>query len=593
MELYSKENLDFTLFNVLQIQDLNRLEYFGEHDLDSFRMALDMGATLANMIRLDDFKEADRRPPVLEKGKVTVHPAIHAYVREFSQAGLIGAGFSYDRGGFQFPKALLSAIDFLICCRSNSFIMFTDLAKGIADLIATFGTEEQKSSYLPEIFSGRFLGTMCLTETESGSSLANIRTKATRKEDGSYSVKGQKIFISAGDHDVTEQIIHLVLARIEGAPEGTKGISLFIVPKCKPDGSSNDVSSLGMYHKMGQKATPAMHLEFGGQDKCTGFLLGTENKGLEHMFQMMNSARLNVGAMGVAMASAAYCLSLAYAKERKQGKRLDLRQHQPHPVEIINHPDVRRMLMQQKTFVEGALSLVLQCGLYLDIQRHSTDVAEQKRCGQLLDILTPIVKTYGAEKGLISVNQGLQVLGGYGYTEDFHLEQLARDVRILSIYEGTTGIQALTLLGRQVVDDGGEKLKVWFAEVKKVIDQAAEHEDLRPFGHELSEGMKRLDSVREYLSGLAVAHSDGRHLADAVVFMEFFGTLTMAWQWLKRGVAVYSSTEHGIRDAEFFQAKKRSIRYFFKYEMPQISGFESVLLNRDFLTLGEINELMI
>ena len=328
MELYSRENLDFTLFKVLQIQELKRLEYFGEHDLDSFRMVLDMGATLANAIRLEDFKAADRRPPVLEKGRVTVHPAIHDYVHAFSQAGLIGAGFSYDRGGFQFPKSLLSAIDFLICCRSNSFIMYTDLAKGIADLIATFGTEEQKSSYLPEIFSGRFLGTMCLTETASGSSLASIRTKAIRQADGTYSIKGQKIFISAGDHDVTEQIIHLVLARIEGAPEGTKGISLFIVPKRKPDGLPNDVGSLGMYHKMGQKATPAMHLEFGGQNNCTGYLLGSENSGLEHMFQMMNSARLNVGAMGVAMASAAYYLSLAYAKERKQGKRLDLRQDQ-------------------------------------------------------------------------------------------------------------------------------------------------------------------------------------------------------------------------------------------------------------------------
>ena len=577
MQSFSRENLDFILFDVLSVQTLNSLPFFKVYDTEGLQMILDSTTDLASRINPEDIIASDRNEPELVAGKVKVHPSVHNFVKSYAEAGFVGAALAEDLGGYQIPKTLVAAIDFILCTKSNSYIMYTDLAKGVANVIATFGTELQKEKYLPEILSGNWLGTMCLTETESGSSLANITTKAIPKSDGSYYIKGQKIFISAGDHDVTENILHLVLARIEGAPQGTKGISLFLVPTVSDDGQDNDVSSIGIYHKMGQKATPAMHLEFGANDLCTGFLVGQAHKGLGHMFLMMDNARLSVGSMGAGIASAAYYHALRYANERKQGRHLDESKDASESVAIINHPDVRRMLLSQKAFIEGTLGVILQCYLYLDMQKHSSDTSDVEKYTRLLGLLTPVAKTYGAEHGVNSVNQALQVFGGYGYTSDFPLEQLARDVRILPIYEGTTGIHSLGLLGRQVLNDQGKSLGLWRKEVMPDIERALEIEELTTYASRLSLEIDNLLGITQHLAELTKEHSAEVYLADANLYMEFFGTLNVAWQWIKQGTRAHEKLQ-SEPDSAFLRSKIATMQHFFEYEIPQLKGLQERLL---------------
>jgi len=584
MKLFSRKNLDFTLFNVLEIDKLNSLDFFKAHDYETLVLVIDMAEDLYERMDEDAIVEADRNEPCLENGSLKVHPAVHEFVKGYAESGLIGGALSEKIGGFQIPKTIIAAIDFILCSKSNSFIMFTDLAKGVANVISTFGTEHQKNFFLPYILAGKWLGTMCLTETESGSSLANIATKATPQKNGRYLINGQKIFISAGDHDITENIVHLVLARIEGAPQGTKGISLFLVPSKNQDGSANDVKSIGIYHKMGQKATPAMHLEFGSTNSCNGYLIGEPNKGLHHMFLMMDNARLSVGSMGAGIASAAYYHSLRYAHERKQGRHLNVSKPKNETAAIIHHPDVRRMLLAQKAFVEGTLSFVLQCYKYLDIQKHTDDEADKKKYTGLLNLLTPVAKTYGAEKGVSAVNQGLQVLGGYGYTEDFPLEQLARDVRILPIYEGTTGIQSLGLLARQVLSDGGKNLTVWHTVILDDIKKALDLKELYPYAERLQKELSKFQEITKHIMHLTTESSAEVYLADATWYMESFGTLNLAWQWIKQGVKVQEKLLDTPNEV-FLKSKMVTLQYFFDYEIPRLNGLNERLLNTSRTTL--------
>lgn len=593
-QFFSRKNLDFLLFDMLKATDLKRFDFFSEHTLDSYKLMLDIARDIAAGISQDAIIQSDRQQPDLINKKVAVHPAVHDFVRRYSEAGLIAAPFSNELGGFHIPKTILAAIDFILSCSANSFIMYTDLAKGIANLIATFGTETQKATYLPKILSGKWLGTMCLTETESGSSLANIKTTAYPNGDGTYKIKGQKIFISAGDHDITENIVHLVLARIDGAAKGTKGISLFIVPKRKENSTGNDVSSIGIYHKMGQKATPAMHLEFGANDECIGYLLGEANRGLNQMFLMMDNARLSVGSTGAGIASSAYYIALKYAKERKQGRRLNSKNPASEPVPIIQHPDVRKMLLHQKAFVEGSISFILQCFLYLDIQSNTDDPDEKKKYTRLLNLLTPVAKSYGAEKGVTSVNQALQVLGGYGYTKDFPLEQLARDVRILPIYEGTTGIHSLGLLNRQVLVDGGKNLEVWYGEVEATLVGALRYEGLIKYVNLLSEELDIFRKINTCLQELSEKTVPEFYLADASLYLEFFGTLNIAWQWLKQGIMVQEQFRKTHENTIFYESKMVTLQHFYDYEIPKLKGLAERLMSGSRTTIfDDTKEILI
>ncbi|WP_421798657.1 acyl-CoA dehydrogenase [Haliscomenobacter sp.] len=599
---FSRRNLDFILFETLQVEKLQQFDYFKAHDRETYGFTLDIASDLAKQIMQPAYQESDRQQPELIDGQVKVHASVHSFIKAFSEAGLMAAPFSETWGGMQLPKTIAAAAEFIMGSAHNSLVMYTDLSKGAANLIYTFGNEAQKALFLPKMLSGEWMGTMCLTEPQAGSSLSDVATAASPQPDGTYLIKGQKIFISAGDQDVTDNIVHLVLARVDGAPKGTKGISLFVVPKKRLNDAGaledNDVVSIGIYHKMGQKATPAMHLEFGAQGDCVGYLLGEMNRGLPHMFLMMNGARLGVGMGGIHIASAAYYASLQYAQERPQGRRLNKKEALVEPVSIIQHPDVRRMLFLQKAIVEGGLCLVLQCYQYLDLEKvHAEEPELKKHYNQLLELLTPVAKTYGAEMGFVAVNQGLQVLGGYGYTEDFPLEQLARDVRIMSLYEGTTGIQSQALLGRQVVGNQGKTLVIWYNEVGKTIHPAEHDPTLGPYWEALMASLRQFQKVTAHQFKLATEGDMEVLLADANLYMEAFGILNVAWQWLLQGIAAVEALKKvGIQGEEltFYQSKIETLRFYFHYELPRLQGLYSRLQEDIHLTIfDEESEFLI
>ena len=595
---YSRSNLDFLLFEVLEVQRLSEYEYFSGHDAESIQMVMDSAENIAEKTMRAAYTDSDRNPPVLEKGRVRVHESAHRYYQSFCESGLMAACFDHSLGGQQLPRIAFAAADFILGNAHNGFEMFTGLSIGAAKLISSFASPSLVKEFAPKIIEGRAGATMCLTEPAAGSSLSDIVTTATNAGDGSYRISGQKIFISAGDQDITDNIIHLVLARVSGAVKGVKGISLFIVPKKRQEGErelDNDVHSIGIYHKMGQRSTPAMHLEFGANHNCKGWLIGDEGHGLFYMFQMMNSARLGVGLAGSSIASAAYYASLQYAKERPQGRRLNNKDPNNPPITIVHHPDVRRMLFLQKSLMEGSQSLVMQCYLYIDLEKVSA-LGEAARYRDLLDLLTPVAKTCGAELGIISVNNGLQVLGGYGYTEDFILEQLARDIRIMSLYEGTSGIQSLALLGRQIPMHDGRALAYWMEEVNKVIEPAKAWNDLSFYAGWLHEEIMAFESLTRDFMVKSGREDPEVLLRDANLYMELFGLLNLGWQWLKQALVskeVLEGRKKTVQGKPFYQSKIETMQFYYHYELVKTRSLMATLRDGKVLTIWKEDDDLI
>ncbi len=586
-QTFSRRNLNFLLHEVFKSEELTQYAYFQEFNREAFDMVLDSATEISEKILYPAFTEADRNAPELEAGGVKVHPAVGRFLTAVGEAGLIGAGFSVEHQGQQLPELINSAAGFILGAGNNSLIMFRGLTEGAAHLILSFGSPELIDAYVPKMLAGKWTGTMCLTEPQAGSALSDITTSASPQPDGSYQIKGQKVFISAGEHDQTDNIVHLVLARIEGAPKGTKGISLFVVPKKRASGEANDVTPTGLYHKMGQKATPAMHLTFGERDDCQGFLVGEVHKGLTYMFQMMNEARIGVGMCGAYIASAAYYASLRYANERPQGRRLNNKNPDEPPTLIINHPDVRRMLLFQKAVVEGSLALIFQACRYYDLARVTE--GEEKEANELLvDLLMPVVKTYPTEMGIRAVSEGLQVLGGYGYTEDFPLEQYYRDIRITSIYEGTTTIQGLDLLARKVIQKEGKGLQLLVGEMTQTLEAARTFDDLKPYAAKLEEEIARLQHVTSHLLGILATGDAERACLDATLYLELFGNVAVGWQWLKQAVVAKQALVTGSPagdEALFYEAKLHTMKFYFHYELPKTLGLAVRLTDPEALTL--------
>jgi butyryl-CoA dehydrogenase len=477
---------------------------------------------------------------------------------------------------------------------NNHMPGYLGLTFGAAELILHFGNDHLKKTYVPNMLTGTWNGTMCLTEPQAGSSLSDIVTAAVPEGDH-YRISGQKIFISGGDYKGVTNVVHLLLARIEGAPAGTRGISLFVVPKHRPgeDGQLvfNDVNTVGDFQKMGQRGYCTTHLSFGDQGACRGWLVGEPHQGLKYMFLMMNGARIAVGRGAAAIAMAAYRASLAYAKERPQGRKLtssgkkDVSKDQTL---IINHPDVKRMLLTQKVIAEGALSLVLLSAKYQDLSLTHPGESERKKYQYLLELLTPVAKTYPAEKGLEAVSNGLQVLGGYGFCSDFILQQYYRDIRIFSIYEGTTGIQSMDLLGRKITMDNGAALDHLADEMGKTIKMAMEAEALKPCAEALSAKTGLMQKVLGYLMEYARTGNYERFLADATVFMEFFGNILVGWLWLDMALHAHKALANGeaTREKGFYSGKIHAMEYYFTYELPKTEGLAKILLNTSDLTVS-------
>ena len=418
---------------------------------------------------------------------------------------------------------------------------------------------------------------MALTEPQAGSSLTDIATTALPTADGYYKIRGRKTFISAGDHDGAENIVHLMLARSDGAPAGPKGISLFVVPKMRltEDGilASNDISVSQIFHKMGYRGAPIAELSIGDKDNCRGYLLGEPHRGLAYMFQMMNEERIGVGLGAASIASAAYYAALNYCRQRPQGRRLSDKDPSSPQIPIVEHADVKRMLLFQRAVVEGSFSLLMQCSQYEDMSRVALP-NEKSRYRLLLELLTPVAKTYASEMGILATSQSIQCFGGYGYCQDFPVEQHFRDMRIHPIHEGTTGIQGMDLLGRKVVMENGKAFALFLEEVHLAMDLARKIPALLPLADQLDKAVKQLQDVTILLAD--IAHEKGAEvfLADATLYLEFFGIVTVAWQWLLQAISVQKAQagELSAAEADFYQGKFFTARYFFAYELPKISG---------------------
>lgn len=600
---FSKRNLQFLLHEVFKAEELTQYEYFSAHDRETFNMALDSATYIADTLMYPFFKDVDRNQPELINGQVHVHPKIREYLRAMGDAGLLGAGFSFEHGGQQLPETICSCLGFIVMAANNG-MMYTGLTSGAAHLITSFGAPELIDAYVPNLLSGVWQGTMALTEPQAGSSLSDVITSASPLSTSpaglsAFSIKGQKVFISAGDHDAADNIIHLMLARIDGAPKGTKGISLFVVPKYRPDGNGgfvdNDVTSTGVYHKMGQKGVPAMHLTMGSNENTIGYLVGQPHQGLPYMFQMMNDARIGVGMTATAIATAAYYAALQYAKERPQSRRLNEKNHLDAPqTPIINHPDVRRMLLFQRAVTEGSLSLLIEASRLYDISQVA-EGDEQENAFLLLDLLTPVAKSFPSEMGVQSVSQSMQTLGGYGYTEDFPIEQLYRDIRITPIYEGTTGIQAQDLLGRKITMKGGKAPQLLFAEIGKTIASASTHPDLKPYADSLTAELKRTQEVVQALLPYAQQGDIERYLSDATLFLDLFSIVVVAWQWLKQATVAKETllTQNPQGDElAFYEGKIHTMKYYFHYEVPKTLGLATRLNDTEVLTILTEKELV-
>ena len=587
------DHLKFLLHEVHGMGDVLGLERFADYDQESIDMLLDSIKNYADQELYPYVVEMDRHGAKYADGTITTHPHIERVLQTAGENGYICSHFDYEQGGSQMPHMAAIAANFITTAANNTAVGYIGLTAGAAGLIRSFGSKELFDTYVPHMMAGKWGGTMALTEPQAGSSLSDIVTTAYDKGDGTFSIKGQKIFISAGDHQCAENIVHLLLARIEGAPAGTKGISLFVVPKHRiaEDGLvSNDVYTAGEFEKMGQRGYVTTHLVFGDKNDCKGWLVGEANKGLKYMFQMMNGARLEVGLTAAAIASAAYYASLQYANERPQGRKLDgsgSKNLNAEQTLIINHPDVRRMLMLQKAVVEGCSSLLLLSAKYLDMSHHADTEEERERYHLLLELLTPIAKTYPSEMGQTSISNGVQVLGGYGYTTDFPLEQYYRDARITAIYEGTTGIQSLDLLGRKITMHNGEALKLLVEEMKQTIEAAATFDDLAPYASKLGKEVKGVEHVLGHLMTFAMKGKFERFLADATIFMEYFSTIVIAWQWLQMATAAKKALVTGQmnRSQVFYDAQIHTMRFYFKYELPKTKGLAETLLSEEVLTI--------
>jgi butyryl-CoA dehydrogenase len=572
MEAPTMHDHNDLLFQLFEVNGLEPL-LSDRDDLD--RAAIEGMLEMTTAIGADHFaplaKRLDEMPPHYDGGAVQMPDGVAEAVAAFLETGILAGPFGEAHGGLGIPEMVQQSIAFILAAHNVSLAGYPLLTTGAARLIESFGTDAQKERFLQPMVSGRFFGTMCLSEPHAGSSLSDIKTRAVPRDDGRYDISGRKMWISAGDHELTETIVHLVLAKIPGGPPGVKGISLFIVPKHNVDengqvGGRNDVELAGLNHKMGYRGITNCALNFGERDSCIGELVGEPHKGLTYMFQMMNEARIGVGVGATALAQAGYQASLAYARERPQGRHPDGKDPASYQVPIIEHADVRRMLLAQKAAVEASLCLALYCSRLVDRERAGDDA---ETCRLLLEILTPVAKSWPSEFCLEANKLAIQVLGGAGYTTDYPVERLYRDNRLNAIHEGTYGIQGLDLLGRKAVMGEGAAVRALVGAIERDLDECRDLPACAPFVAELSERLDLYKSTTIALLG-RLAGEPRRTLAQATLYLDFTGHLVMGWMWLRivRATAVAEDLSE-----PFMRGKEQAARYFYEAELSRMGGW--------------------
>jgi alkylation response protein AidB-like acyl-CoA dehydrogenase len=590
-QFISHRNLRFFLYEVLGADNLCQHDAYSDYTRDAFDMALDAAKQIADTQLFPFYVEMDRKKAVFENGIVHTHPQLKVIIQTIAEGGWIAATAPAELGGLAMPHILSSAA-LLTFYAANVNACYPFLTKGAANLIGSFGSDALKETYLPKMFDGSWQGTMALTEPQAGSSLTDLTSSAEPTDtEGVFKIRGQKIFISGGDHTASENIVHLLLARIKGAPAGTKGISLFVVPKFRPENDEliqNNVTTAGIYGKMGQKNYVAAHLMYGEQGDCLGYLVGEPNKGLIYMFQMMNEARIGTGLVAAGQASAGYYTSLKYANERPQGRMPSSKNPLEAPVLIIEHADVKRMLLFQKATTEGGIALLMQCSYYADLA-HVGNAEEATNANLLLELLTPMAKSYPSEMGIHSVSAGIQTLGGAGYCDDYPLELLYRDIRVNAIYEGTTGIHGLDILGRKVSMLNGKAFELFKNEINAAVTEGSNSDRTSAFAKQLDDATNDLADLTKKI--LLNGRESGAEvlLADATLYLEYFGIVVVAWMWLKQGNVANKALQAGIDIVDeklFYESKMATMRFFFEYELPKTKGLHGQLLNFDKLTVS-------
>jgi len=580
--LLSARNLEFLLFEWLDVPRLLARERFREHTSDTVRAVLELSEQVATEQFATHNKRNDACEPTFDGTRITVIPEVKAALDVFAATGLVGAAMDADLGGLQLPNTVAQACFAWFQAANVGTAAYAFLTMANANLLAVYGTTEQIEQYVRPMLDGRILGTMCLSEPQAGSSLADVATRAEPDGEG-FRLTGNKMWISGGDHELSENIAHLVLARIPGAPVGVKGLSLFLVPKYLPDGTRNDVVVAGLNHKMGFRGTTNAALNFGegaftpgGRAGAVGFLVGERNQGLAAMFHMMNEARIGVGLGATALGYTGYLHALDYARSRPQGRPAGSKDPSAPQVPIIAHPDVRRMLLAQKSYVEGALALILYCARLVDEQRTAPSASERDRAERLLSILTPIAKSWPSQWGLAANDLAIQVHGGYGYTREYDVEQFYRDNRLNAIHEGTHGIQALDLLGRKVVLDDGAALRELSSAIEETVEAAS------AAGGELADLAAALDEAfAEIVAVTARLHSAPPDiaLANATVYLEAAGHVVVAWMWLSQLLAADPA------GGDFYAGKWQAARYFYRWELPKVRAQVELLASLDVTTL--------
>jgi alkylation response protein AidB-like acyl-CoA dehydrogenase len=590
-EIVSRRDLDFQVFELLEAEALTTRPRHADHSRETFVAALDAATAIATDKFATHNRASDEDEPTFDGKQVHMIPQVKEALDAFCAAGFIAPTQDYELGGMQLPVLMGQAFSAIFKGANAATNSYVGLTIGNANVINKFGTESQKKKYLPHLLAGRFFGTMCLTEPQAGSSLSDLTTSATLNADGTYSLVGNKIFISGGDHELSENIVHLVLARIPGAPAGVKGISLFTVPKwhVNDDGSlgeRNDVALAGLIHKMGWRGTTSTMLSFGEKGRCIGELVGEPHNGLACMFHMMNEARIGVGMGAVMLGYRGYLDSLAYARERPQGRRAGSKNPNEPQIKLIEHADIRRMLIAQKAYVEGGLSLGLYAARLVDEQKTGESESARAEAGLLLDLLTPIVKSWPSQWCLEANSLAIQIHGGYGYTREYPVEQYYRDNRLNPIHEGTHGIQAIDLLGRKVVMQQGAALELMGREVQTAIREASAHEGLRAQAEALGAAWADVTETVKKIGPLLKADGE-RALANASVFLEAFGHTVVAWVWLRQAVVAARALPAAKSDDDvaFYKGKLHTCEWFFQWELPRTRPQHELLRSLNDATL--------
>jgi butyryl-CoA dehydrogenase len=570
--LLSRQDLDFLLHRWLDVGALTGRPRFAEHSRETFDAVLDLAERIATDHFAPHNRTADENEPRMVDGRVEMVPEVGKALRVFSEAGLMAGTFDEELGGMQLPHAVAQAAMAWFHAANVGTAAYPFLTMANARLLLAHGAPGLVDRFVPPMLEGRWFGTMALSEPQAGSSLADITTRAEAQDDGTYRLTGNKMWISGGDHELTENIVHLVLAKVPGGPPGTKGISLFVVPKVLVTdngalGERNDVVLAGLNHKMGYRGTTNALLNFGegvhrpgGRPGAVGYLVGDEHRGLTYMFSMMNEARIGVGLGATALGYTGYLHALDYARTRTQGRPPGAKDPSSQPVPIVQHADVRRMLLAAKSYVEGGLALGLYCARLVDEEQTAESAETRARAHLLLEVLTPVAKAWPSRWGPVADDLAIQVHGGYGYTRDYPVEQFYRDNRLNPIHEGTNGIQAIDLLGRKVVMRDGAGLALLLETIGTTTGRAA--------GTEWADLAADLDVVRARLAEVtATLWSTGDPdlaLANATAYLDVTGSLVVAWLWLEQVLAL------GRDEGDFADGKRAAARWFQRWELPGV-----------------------